>query len=62
MYDLPPDGRSSNGDVTVALVVYAIMTRIWLETPIVNDKRFSQYIRLYKQFIHDIPESLAETT
>ena len=27
---------------------------IWLETPIVNDVRFRQYIRLYKRFIDDL--------
>ena len=35
-------------------VVYAIIFMIWLETPIINDKRFSQYIRLYKRFIDDL--------
>ena len=35
-------------------VVYAIIFMIWLETPILNDKRFNQYIRLYKRFIDDL--------
>ncbi len=35
-------------------VVYAIIFMIWLETPIINDKRFSHYIQLYKQFIDDL--------
>lgn len=35
-------------------VVYAVIFMIWLETPILNDKRFSQYIRLYKRFIDDL--------
>jgi hypothetical protein len=29
-------------------VVYAVIFMIWLETPIVNDVRFRQFIRLYK--------------
>ena len=32
-------------------VVLAVIFMIWLETPIVNDVRFRQYIRLYKRFI-----------
>jgi hypothetical protein len=35
-------------------VVYAVIFMIWLETPILNDKRFRQYIRLYKRFIDDL--------
>jgi hypothetical protein len=35
-------------------VVYAIIFLIWLETPIINDKRFGHYIRLYKRFIDDL--------
>ena len=35
-------------------VVYAVIFMIWLETPILNDERFSQYIRLYKRFIDDL--------
>lgn len=35
-------------------VVYAVIFMIWLETPIVNDVRFRQYIRLYKRFIDDL--------
>ena len=35
-------------------VVYAIIFMIWLETPILTDARFSQYIRLYKRFIDDL--------
>jgi hypothetical protein len=35
-------------------VVYAIIFMIWLETPIINDVRFSRYIRLYKRFIDDL--------
>ncbi len=35
-------------------VVYAIIFMIWLETPIINDKRFSHYIQRYKQFIDDL--------
>jgi hypothetical protein len=35
-------------------VVYAVIFMIWLETPILYDKRFSQYIRLYKRFIDDL--------
>ena len=35
-------------------VVYAVIFMIWLETPILNNKRFSQYIRLYKRFIDDL--------
>ena len=35
-------------------VVYAVIFMIWLETPIVNDVMFRQYIRLYKQFIDDL--------
>ena len=34
-------------------VVYAVIFMIWLETPIVNDVRFRQYILLYKRFIDD---------
>ena len=35
-------------------VIYAIIFMIWLETPIINDARFRQYIRLYKRFIDDL--------
>ena len=35
-------------------VVYAIIFMIWLETPILNYKRFSQYIQLYKRVIDDL--------
>jgi len=35
-------------------VVYAVIFMIWLETPIVNDVRFRQYIRLLKRFIDDL--------
>jgi len=35
-------------------VVYAVIFMIRLESPIVNDVRFRQYIRLYKQFIDDL--------
>ncbi len=35
-------------------VVYAVIFMIWLETPIVNDIRFRQYIQLDKQFIDDL--------
>ena len=35
-------------------VVYAIIFMIWLETPVVNDRRFSLYIRLYKRFINNL--------
>jgi len=35
-------------------VVYAVIFMIWLETPIVNDVRFRQFIRLYKRFIDDL--------
>lgn len=39
---------------TTFSVVYAIIFMIWLETPVVNDRRFSPYIRLYKRFIDDL--------
>lgn len=39
---------------TTFSVIYAIIFMIWLETPIVEDKRFSQFIRLYKRFIDDL--------
>ena len=39
---------------TTFSVIYAIIFMIWLESPIVNDPRFSQYIRLYKRFIDDL--------
>ncbi len=35
-------------------VIYAIIFMILLESPIINDVRFSQYIRLYKRFIDDL--------
>jgi len=35
-------------------VVYAVIFMIRLETPIVNDVRFRQYIRLFKRFIDDL--------
>ncbi len=35
-------------------VVYTVIFMIWLETPILNDKRFSQYIRLHTRFIDDL--------
>ena len=35
-------------------VVYAIIFMIWLETPVINDARFSRYIQLYKRFIDDL--------
>ena len=36
-------------------VIYAIIFMIiWLDTLIVSDKRFSQFIRLYKRFIDDL--------
>jgi hypothetical protein len=35
-------------------VIYAIIFMIRLESSIVNDVRFSQYIRLYKRFIDDL--------
>ena len=35
-------------------VVYAVIFMIRLESPIVNDARFRQYIRLYKRFIDDL--------
>ena len=39
---------------TTFYVVYAIIFMIWLETPIVCDRRFSPYIRLHKRFIDDL--------
>ena len=39
---------------TTFSVIYAIIFMIWLESPIVNNPRFSQYIRLYKRFIDDL--------
>lgn len=39
---------------TTFSVIYAVIFMIWLETPIVHDRRFSQYIRLYKRFIDDL--------
>jgi len=39
---------------TTFSVVYATIFMIWLETPTVCDRRFSQYIRLYKRFIDDL--------
>ena len=48
-------------------VVYAIIFMIWLETPIINNRRFSPFIKLYKRFIDDLliiwtgtPERLCE--
>ena len=35
-------------------VVYAIIFMIWLETPIINDPRFSRFIQVYKRFIDDL--------
>ena len=35
-------------------VIYAVIFMIRLESPIVNDVRFRQYIRLYKRFIDDL--------
>ncbi len=35
-------------------VVYAVIFMIWLEALILNNKRFSHYILLYKQFIDDL--------
>jgi len=35
-------------------VVYAIIFMIWFVTPIVNDVKFRQYIRLHKRFIDDL--------
>ena len=35
-------------------VVYAVIFMIRLETPIINDQRFSPFIRLYKRFIDDL--------
>jgi hypothetical protein len=35
-------------------VVYAIIFMIWLETPIVESKRFRSCIQLYKRFIDDL--------
>ena len=35
-------------------VVYAVIFMILFETPIVNDVRFCQYIRLYKWLIDDL--------
>ncbi len=39
---------------TTFSVIYAVIFMIRLETPIVNDERFSMYIRLYKRFIDDL--------
>ncbi len=36
------------------MIVYAIIFMIWLETKILNDGRFNQYIQLYKRFIHKL--------
>jgi hypothetical protein len=48
-------------------VVYTIIFMIWLETPIISNRRFSQFIKLYKRFIDDLliiwtgtPERLCE--
>ena len=48
-------------------VIYAIIFMIWLETPIIGNERFSQFIKLYKRFIDDLlliwtgtPELLCE--
>jgi hypothetical protein len=35
-------------------VIYAVIFMIRLESPIVNDARFNQYIRLFKRFIDDL--------
>jgi hypothetical protein len=35
-------------------VIYAVIFMIRLETPIMNDQRFSPFIRLYKRFIDDL--------
>ena len=39
---------------TSFLVVYAVIFMILLETPIVEDPRFCQFIKLYKQIIYYI--------
>ena len=39
---------------TSCLVVYAVFSMIRLETPIVEDPKFRQFIKLYKRFIDEI--------
>jgi hypothetical protein len=39
---------------TSFLVVYAVMFRIHLESPILEDPRFRPFIQLYKRLIDDI--------
>ncbi len=56
-------GDATNGQIirligtamgTSFSVVYAVIFMIWLETLILNDERFSEYILLYKRFIDDL--------